>query len=1300
MTRSPLALPARVASALLAALLVATLLPLPQASAGEREASPGQDLAPESAPALDAPAVRAPQEPAGSAPEAAPGADGEALPGQQPSTLYEQAMAHEDDRIEFEPGGRVTIGFTPRASDRWPVGGKPPRPLAAGRLSGREMAAEAKGARRTELPAPAGTGTGDATPDDAPAPSASPGVPADPAPSPTASPSPTPTPAPVDAPAGDLVIDAQGAAALAPEGDSFDLAAASGLRREVFGFLPYWELTGATRKLNYDVLSTIAYFSVGADKYGNLKKKTSSGALTTGWGGWTSSSMTSVINDAHAAGTRVVLTLSVFAWTSTQASVQKAILGSSTARLNLAKQAVAAVRDRGADGVNLDFEPLASGYESQFVALLKTFRSELNKVGAGYQLTYDTTGYIGNYPLEASVGSAAADAIFIMGYDYRTAGSATAGSIDPLTGTGYDLTDTVRAYTARVSPSRVILGIPWYGRAWSTVSDAVRSKNQSGLKYGYSTAVNYETVVGLVAQHGRRWDAVEQSPYIVYKRQNCTDTYGCVTSWRQVYYDDEQSTKLRYALVNDYGLRGTGMWALGYDGSNPELYRAISDSFLVGKSLPQAGIRVLGASQSDEGFVVEWAPGEGDPVVSYDVQVSVDGGPWAGWLTATRSTSEVWLGSHGRGYAFRARGRDADGNVGTWNVTSTWSASPSLGVGGFGRVVTDGLSYRTGPGTSASKLGTLPAGTIVAVTGGPKSADGYTWYEVIQPIREWAPVSFVERGVWVAARSSTTTHVAAHRAPNSTTVSAGLRGLGFGSGDSALSSGSTPTAQRSFSPNGDGSEDTLRLRWANGVALDGLQLVVHRLDGSVAGSVSIPRTAAGSQAWDWNGRVGGSQLPDGRYLLQLKGTAGSKTYHAPSARPVTEAQVAAYSVTLDTVAPVISSAGASGALLSPNGDGVLDTVRLSASGSGATRWTVRLSDAAKATIRTETRSGSSMVFTWDGTRDGSTRVADGTYTATVSLQDEAGNLASRTFTIRVDTTGPAIVPSVSRPIFSPNGDGSGDTTGLRWTADERATGTARIYSGTTLIRSWSVSGSDAWSAAWNGRTASGTAVPDGRYTFRVSLKDAAGNGRTVYASVVVDRTAGWLRWSRAFFPQDGDPIRPTSTLTWSQKRTATTTLELYDAGGTLVRTVWSGRVLSSGSKTWTWNGRLASGAYAPQGRYVARLTVTSSLGTQVMARSVWAAGFLVTPSASTVVPGQVLTVRLRTVEPLATVPSVRFVQPGTTGVVVRATRLSDGSYRATFTVAPGSPGAGTIRVAAKDSGGRWNVTAVPITIGS
>ena len=544
--------------------------------------------------------------------------------------------------------------------------------------------------------------------------------------------------------------------------------------------------------------------------------------------------------------------------------------------------------------------------------------------------------------------------------------------------------------------------------------------------------------MALVAQYGRRWDPVEQSPYVAYRRQNCTSTYGCVTSWRQVYYDDGASTGLRLALVNDFGLRGAGMWALGYDGGHAELYRAISDSFLVDRSPPQAGIRTLAATQGDAGFVVSWAARDVSAIASYDVQASTDGGAWKDWLTRTSATSDVFLGAEGHGYAFRVRARDSRGNTGAWGVTTVWSASPALRTGGFGRVTRDGLSYRAGPSSSSIKLGTLPAGTIVALTRGPVSSGGYTWYEVTQPVREWSPVSFVQRGVWIATASGRTSYVSASRAPNTTLVDAGLVGLDFGSGGSAVGSASQALDARTFSPNGDGSRDGLRLRWTSTLTLDSLALNVYRTNGSLAGSVRVPVLAAGSRSWTWDGTVRGSRVKDGRYVLQLVGTAAGRTYSAPSARPVTALQTAAYAITVDTVAPAITSASASGALLSPNGDGTLDSVRLAMKSTGSIRWTVSIAAANGTLVRAAGGTGSTAAFTWTGTGDAGKRVPDGRYAATLAAWDVAGNRASRTFPVTVDTTAPTITQSVSLSAFSPNGDGLADTTVLSWTGSERA----------------------------------------------------------------------------------------------------------------------------------------------------------------------------------------------------------------------------------------------------------------------
>ena len=94
--------------------------------------------------------------------------------------------------------------------------------------------------------------------------------------------------------------------------------------------------------------------------------------------------------------------------------------------------------------------------------------------------------------------------------------------------------------------------------------------------------------------------------------------------------------------------------------------------------------------------------------------------------------------------------------------------------------------------------------------------------------------------------------------------------------------------------------------------MDCLTLRVYRTNGTLVGSRSVPDRTIGAQAWDWNGdRRRHEVVKNGRYVLQLVGAAGGRTFRAPSARPVTAAQVATYAVTVDTVAPTVTSASSS-----------------------------------------------------------------------------------------------------------------------------------------------------------------------------------------------------------------------------------------------------------------------------------------------------------------------------------------------------------------------------------------------------
>ena len=166
--------------------------------------------------------------------------------------------------------------------------------------------------------------------------------------------------------------------------------------------------------------------------------------------------------------------------------------------------------------------------------------------------------------------------------------------------------------------------------------------------------------------------------------------------------------RLRYELVNTYGLRGAGIWALGYDGGHPELYRAISDAFLTDVTGPVTGVRMLGTTQRDEGCTVSWAGSDTSGVASFKTsrsrKTAVRGRPG---FSGTTAESDTWLGQSGHGYAFRTRARDTKGNVSAWDVTSTWAAQPALAIGGFGQVPTG--RCRTGPALTPRRRSWAPS---------------------------------------------------------------------------------------------------------------------------------------------------------------------------------------------------------------------------------------------------------------------------------------------------------------------------------------------------------------------------------------------------------------------------------------------------------------------------------------------------------------------------------------------------------------------------------------------------------------
>ncbi len=343
--------------------------------------------------------------------------------------------------------------------------------------------------------------------------------------------------------------------------------------REVFGFLPYWQLSDAAQTVDLDRLTTLAWFGIEAGPSGRLIRKTSTGGIPNGYRGWTDPAWETLMRAAQGKGVRVVMTVERFSWDAGAARRTVKLLSNPKARTRLANEIATELVATGADGVNLDFEPMPAAVRDDFTLLVRELRGALDLARPGLQLTFDITASVDTYDIAALTADDAADAVFLMAYDFRGNSAPYAASHSPLDDpTGFDIRNTVAELVTVADPAHVVLGLPWYGRAWTTKGPELGSPTRSGARLSTPALPYYEGALSLARANGRNYDPVAATAWTAYVNKACTT---CPEAWRQLWYDDVDGfgTKIRFAL--EQGLRGIGMWALGYTGSLPGMWKVI-----------------------------------------------------------------------------------------------------------------------------------------------------------------------------------------------------------------------------------------------------------------------------------------------------------------------------------------------------------------------------------------------------------------------------------------------------------------------------------------------------------------------------------------------------------------------------------------------------------------------------------------------------------------------------------------------------------------------------------------------------
>jgi hypothetical protein len=368
---------------------------------------------------------------------------------------------------------------------------------------------------------------------------------------------------------------------------------------EVYGFVPYWEMDdGIADHLRTTRLTTLALFSVTNTRTGAIDTKQNGYRRITGGVG------ERVIREARERGVRVELAFTSFGLERNRGFFEDVALQDATIA-----SLVGLVGELRLDGVSVDVESLDPVLVPAYGAFVGRLRDAVVAADPSDRLSVATPANLLGAAMAAAATQAGADRIFLMGYDYRVAGSEPGASapLDRRDGEEKDLVWSLDLYEALGVPvERTLLGLPLYGLSWPVAGPTLGApatgrgeawiprRNLEVLRDPSIVPVRDEIEVVEFYAFASDGSAPQPSP--------SPDASGSAASpspdasapapsslpgssgppgssapaasaearaWRAVYVDSPETLAPKLALANERSLAGAGFWAIGYERGLP-----------------------------------------------------------------------------------------------------------------------------------------------------------------------------------------------------------------------------------------------------------------------------------------------------------------------------------------------------------------------------------------------------------------------------------------------------------------------------------------------------------------------------------------------------------------------------------------------------------------------------------------------------------------------------------------------------------------------------------------------------------
>ena len=231
------------------------------------------------------------------------------------------------------------------------------------------------------------------------------------------------------------------------------------------------------------------------------------------------------------------------------------VLANVLVRANAINEIVELVVGGGWQGVHIDFENIDGSDRPHLTAFMADLAAALHARGKLVTQVIPAkeeekfSGWAGAFDYAKLAQSN--DLVVLMAYGYRTSASSTPGPMAPI---GW-VEGTVNYAITQISPSKLLLGVPWYGFDWNKTSGPP------------ATSLCYPDTIALAQRYGStiQYEESSESPYFKY-------TSGGQA--HEVWFEDRRSLDAKLDLVYKYGLAGAAGWRMGHE--DPEVWNCFN----------------------------------------------------------------------------------------------------------------------------------------------------------------------------------------------------------------------------------------------------------------------------------------------------------------------------------------------------------------------------------------------------------------------------------------------------------------------------------------------------------------------------------------------------------------------------------------------------------------------------------------------------------------------------------------------------------------------------------------------------